>query len=109
MSSWNSLAADPNDFRCQSLTNLPYAALLADTCRRDCAANGLPSQYQTLGQRQICCNDNLPNLQCAEWHSAAQGFSLPAFVHPQVDNLSGHYCGYARNARYTGSLKEKSE
>jgi hypothetical protein len=67
--------------------------LLADTCTASCT-NGIPDGYQWVGQRRECCVSAL----------AYPGNLLSTPVTTPVDNLSGYYAGYARNARFVGRI-----
>ena len=109
------LSSDANLFRVMSHNFPPGYDLnvLADSCRKDCGSNTVPALFQRLGQRQACCGDPMITAACAQPISTTSGNLLPAFVQGnpksashvrEVDNLTGQFCGYQRNARYTGTL-----
>ncbi len=108
------LASDPNLFRVLTHSSLMQPAYqginfpVADTCTTRCGSDGLPHLFQRMGQRRACCAaaDAMSHAPCAPMSQNPRfpGHNLPAFEQTPVDNLSGHFCGYARNARYVGTL-----
>ena len=109
--------SDPNFYRLATHSSLLQPAYnmgpLGDTCRKDCNSEGVPFLYQRLGTRNACCNDNQsnprPGVHSAQFNSNPYfpGFELTFHSTQPVDNLSGHFDGYTRDARYTGTFGGK--
>jgi hypothetical protein len=100
------LASDPNNFSStahDSLINPPYnGGPYAASCTTDCDGN-VPSMFWRLGQRRECCTGQ----KCATKCSAPTfpGNLLTNQPRPNiVDNLTGYYCNYSRDARYVGTF-----
>jgi len=110
------LNSDPNDYAEKS--HMYFGSTkpncLQDQCTDKCVSYGeafsnatwLPQLFQMLGQRKACCQD-LGQEHCSDGQGPQTlfpGHSLAAWQQSPVDNLSSSFCGYARNARYTGGF-----
>jgi hypothetical protein len=106
------LASDPNGFMRASYSSEMEPAFSGGAYAASCTTckdSDVPELFGRLGQFRPCCEDSSGNcsqfMKCADQcPSLGGGFGINLAQVKPVDNLTGNYCGYARNSKFVGQI-----
>lgn len=107
------LCSDPNEFSILAHASVSEPPFNGGPYAATCVTSKTPDMFWRLGQRRAICNDPrfLPTgstgLQKCVDNCPAPNFPGALTVSlgtvKPVDDLTGYFCGYQRNARYVGN------